>query len=98
MYDPDYPCILTAIQRSSDATTSDLTLQRYPNGIPGVTLSEFAKLFAQCRCGKIVTCKLLRYHVCNPPVTIHWQALVNPIPDDSDIIIDLTEVSEDEQV
>ena len=26
------------------------------------------------------------------------EALINPIPDDSDIIIDLTEVSEDKQV
>jgi hypothetical protein len=66
--------------------------------------AEFYQLFAKCRCGLVMTRRVFSLHICatiqNPPEVID---LTNDDSDDSvtpgpsDIIIDLTADSEDEQ-
>jgi hypothetical protein len=35
---------------------------------PGLTGAEFRMLFAQCRCGLVVTRQLFRSHICQPVI------------------------------
>jgi hypothetical protein len=56
---------------------------------PGLTESEFKKLFAKCSCGLIMTHRVFKEHICAP--SIQAQPDVIDLTRDEDVI-DITEL------
>ena len=56
---------------------------------PGLTKSEFKRLFANCACGLIMTCRVFNDHICQVPQVVIDLTLDNDAGEGDDVI-DLT--------
>ena len=57
-------------------------LDHYPDGVPGLPVEDFGKIFVRCDCSKIVARHFFEYHVCNAPFI--------DLTCDDEAVIDLT--------
>jgi hypothetical protein len=56
---------------------------------PGLSEHEFRRLFVQCRCGLVMTCRVFKMHTCRVVIVKPHKVIIDLTSEDEDVI-DLT--------